>query len=212
MPKKSSPTNTASGQPSLEERIKGLESLKSMVWTVVLSVAAVLGVFGCNLYVEMQEKVPPYIEKAAKELVRQEIERRVPIVIEQESRQAMEKLRPGIEIIVKKGVDSAIPASVQIKWMVESLGGNITEGPRRQIERIDLTGTNVTDDDLERLESQSGIKTVKSLLLKNTSITIDGIKHLGTWESLEEVDISGTSLSPKDTMQILPRIATIKTN
>ena len=68
---------------------------------------------------------------------------------------------------------------------VDRLGGSVSL-------RIDLSNSEVTDDDLE---GAGFPETTKEILLGNTSITDRGVEALGRFESLEFIDLTGTEIT-----------------
>ena len=68
---------------------------------------------------------------------------------------------------------------------VESLGGKVSL-------RIDLSNSEVTDDDLEGFGFP---EMTKEVLLENTGITDRGVEALGKFESIEFIDLTGTQIT-----------------
>lgn len=68
---------------------------------------------------------------------------------------------------------------------VENLGGKVSL-------RIDLSNSEVTDDDLEGLGFP---EITKEVLLENTGITDRGVEALSQFESIEFVDLTGTQIT-----------------
>ncbi|MEC7502284.1 MAG: hypothetical protein VX970_11175 [Planctomycetota bacterium] len=81
---------------------------------------------------------------------------------------------------------------------VDSLGGSVSL-------RINLSNTEVTDDDLE---DASFPETIKEILLENTGITDRGVEALGRFESLEFIDLTGTEITGNalQTLMQLPNL------
>ena len=68
---------------------------------------------------------------------------------------------------------------------VDRLGGSVSL-------RIDLSNSEVTDDDLE---SAGFPEITKEILLGNTGITDRGVETLGRFDSLEFIDLTGTEIT-----------------
>jgi hypothetical protein len=192
--------------------------LKFAVCTAFLAFTGVTGACGLNLfnYVDEQIKklVPPLIqarlEKAVPEALAAELPKQVVPRIKREVEQQFEDQRPELNRLIESHVASAMPAAMKLGWMVEQLGGNITAGSGQRIERIDLSGTRATDEDLSRLAGQAGIDHVKSLVLRNTSITAAGLAAIAKWPQLEEVDLAGTAAKKAEARAALPPSVQIK--
>jgi hypothetical protein len=86
-------------------------------------------------------------------------------------------------VIVAIGVLSG--CSGDYKSQVEGLDGEVSL-------RIDLSNSEVTDDDLEGLGFP---EITKEVLLENTGITDRGVEALSQFESIEFVDLTGTQIT-----------------
>lgn len=205
---------------SLEERIHKLEMLKVAVCAAFVAFTVVTGACGLNLFnyvdEQMKQHIPKLIHeranKAAQQAFDQELPKQVVPRIKREVEQQFEDQRPELKRLIESQVASVIPAAMKLGWMAEQLGGNITTGPGHSIERIDLSGTRVTDTDLARLAEQEGIGHVKSLVLRNTSVTAKGLAGLAKWPRLEEVDLTGTAAKKAEARAALPASIRIKTD
>ena len=72
---------------------------------------------------------------------------------------------------------------------------------------LDLTGTQVADEELKWL---AGLSKLRHVTLRNTGITDDGLLHLKNLTSLQELDVSRTALSD-DGLKVLQGFEGLKT-
>jgi Leucine Rich repeat len=75
-----------------------------------------------------------------------------------------------------------------------------------EVEKIDLTNSNVTDPDLENL---GVLPELQSLTLYGTKVTNDGLNHLTVLKKLKELDLSNTNITD-DGLKILAGIKTLE--
>jgi len=78
----------------------------------------------------------------------------------------------------------------------------------RELEILDLTGTQITDDGLRDLASLSKLR---QLWLGQTAVTDAGLEHLKGLTNLEMLDVSGTQVTVEGFQrlkQALPRLKT----
>ena len=78
-------------------------------------------------------------------------------------------------------------------WVAQE-GGSITRDASGQVIAVDLTGSWITDADLERLRS---FPRLRSLNLTRTKITDVGMEHLATLTSVTDLNLYLRSTSPK---------------
>ncbi len=76
-------------------------------------------------------------------------------------------------------------------------------GTLKQLERIDLSETNVSDDDLGDLTQLDGLR---HLSLRRTNISGKALVHVGGLTGLEELDLASTKVTDED----LPRLDGLK--
>src|SRR6478609_3922740 len=79
-------------------------------------------------------------------------------------------------------------------WVAQE-GGSITRDASGQVIAVDLTGSWITDADLERLRSFPRLRSLNLYFAEY--ITEDGIAHLKGWSSLERLNLHGTKVTSK---------------
>jgi hypothetical protein len=198
----------------LQKRVETLESLKTKAIGIAVGVSLVLAVAGISLSsfvkTEVRKQVSGLVEEIVNKVVQEELPKSIDSHVEKVVQREFGRRQETVEQLVENQVDAIIPTSVKLEWVVRQLGGSWTYGSGKRIERIDLTDTNITDDDLARLCSQADIDAVKFLVLRNnTKVTIKGISAVAKLPSLLELNISGTHVSPADAQSILRHVAVV---
>ena len=82
--------------------------------------------------------------------------------------------------------------SAACAWIAEKRGTLRKEGKDRHIVEVNLTGTNVTDSELGRLQD---LTRLRELDLSGTQITDAGLSALAPLKELEYVDVSNTDVT-----------------
>ena len=89
-------------------------------------------------------------------------------------------------------VSSHSVATADVVDVIRKLGGSVAfddEGTDQPITRVDLGGTDVSDDDLDELRS---LDTVTDLDLGRTAIGNAGLSHLRRMSNLRTLNLAGT--------------------
>jgi Leucine-rich repeat (LRR) protein len=111
----------------------------------------------------------------------------------------------GVTLLVLQRESERVPPQEKAtrSWLI-SKGASIKRaGPERHIVAVDLSGTSVTDQELQRLESLSELK---ELSLAGTPITDGGLSLLRGLVLLTSLDLSSTSVTDAGLAQLAPLV------
>jgi hypothetical protein len=162
--------------------------------------AAVSGALGFNLYSyidkELERRVPEIVEERARLVAQKTIAQALPTTVlpavEQQVQRQFEKERIAWNQAITDRVASALPRSRQLEWVIRGIGGNVTQGPGQQIEKIDLSGVQVSAEDLARLSKLPGIEGVKVFTFHNSGVDANDLAPLADWPKLEKIDVDAS--------------------
>ena len=82
-----------------------------------------------------------------------------------------------------------------IRDLITKNEGELSEADLEKVEKLDLSGSQITNEDLKEL---SGLRNLKELCLDNTAITNQGLKELISMRQLKNVSLRGTGVTEAD--------------
>ena len=110
-------------------------------------------------------------------------------------RRAAAGLAIGLLVLVCTGCGRSAPQSF---W--QSLGGRALLDEKGEVESLYLGQTNITDNDLRKLQTLTHLK---RLFLNGTGVTDNGMEHLQTLDQLVHLDLDQTKVSDAGIVHLL---------
>jgi hypothetical protein len=195
---------------NLESRVRSLEIQRAYLIGGLIAFAAVLGALGFNAFSYIDEQVrkqiPAIVEERAKQVAQETIKAELPAqvqpAVEQSVQRQFQARSAALNQSFNERLESAL-ATLQLQSAVRDLGGKVVKRPDSAEIEIDLSGKQITKDQLEDLRAFPAIDKVKVLGFQNVEADPNAVKALIDWPGLEKVEV-GTDEACAALRKILP--------